>query len=212
MAAIPAVLTGYLLGSIPTAFLLVRWRRRFDIRKAGSGNVGALNTYAVTGSRGMGAAVLVIDLLKGVAATALGAQIHPAGAGAAGTAAVLGHCYCVWLGFKGGRGLATAAGVVLMLGWPFVAIWGVFWLGTFAAARRVNVGNLIATILTGAAVLVAPGIFEEFSLLGSTHAEHAAGWILGALIIIITRVAPPVAEALRLRKNAGNARADNKEL
>jgi glycerol-3-phosphate acyltransferase PlsY len=143
-------LTGYLLGSIPAAYILVRWKTRSDIRLAGSGNVGALNSLQVTGSRMIGLAVLAIDAAKGMLAVfTTGAMIHEgqAYAFAAGLMAVVGHNYPLWLRFRGGRGLATAAGVIMPLSWWVIGVWGLAWAPTFLLVRNVNVANAIATLL-----------------------------------------------------------------
>lgn len=188
---LPSVLLGYLLGSIPTAYILVLLRRRVDIRRAGSGNVGALNTYEVTGSRLLGAAVMVVDMLKGVAAVALGGP--PAGA-----AAVVGHCYPVWLRFHGGRGLATAAGMVLVLSWPYLAGWIVFWGLGYLFVREVNGGNMVATLLTAA--LVAVGV-------PGAPLERVAGVsILVCLVVITARLIQPVAAVLKNRRTTTKER------
>ena len=114
---IVAGVVGYLLGSFPTAYLMVRLKSRVDIRKAGSGNVGTLNSFMVTKSKGVGVVVLLLDLLKGVAAVTIaplfGASDPFLAQTVAGAAAVAGHNFPVWLGGKGGRGLATGAGVML---------------------------------------------------------------------------------------------------
>src|SRR5512140_1590079 len=107
--------TGYLLGSFPTAYILVRWKSKTDIRMVGSGNVGGLNSYVVTKSKALAAIVVLIDALKGVAAVLIAPLITGDSfifMAAAGIGAVLGHNFPVWLRFKGGRGLATAAGVL----------------------------------------------------------------------------------------------------
>src|SRR5512147_2237624 len=118
VALLLALCGGYLIGSVPWAFILVRLRSNRDIRKEGSGNVGTLNSYVVTGSRKVGVAVLLLDLAKGFAAAEFGRMV---GGGDFSTAAVgllaaiLGHNYPVWLRFKGGRGLAPAAGGMLAI-------------------------------------------------------------------------------------------------
>jgi len=119
----------YLVGSIPTSILAARWLRGIDIRQHGSGNAGATNVFRVLG-KGPGAAVMLIDLLKGIFAVGVIARLriaggeppefmYPNGDGwlmvAAGAAAVLGHIYTVYAGFKGGKGVATGAGVVAAL-------------------------------------------------------------------------------------------------
>jgi glycerol-3-phosphate acyltransferase PlsY len=122
LASLIIAAAAYLLGSIPTGFLLVRLFRHEDIRSVGSGNIGATNVLRA-GGKGLGAATFVIDMLKGCAAVYLGALV---GALLAPTAAqrnmqalgalcaVLGHMYPVWLGFRGGKGVATGFGVFLV--------------------------------------------------------------------------------------------------
>ena len=139
-----------MIGSFPTAFLLVKWKAEIDIRQAGSGNVGTLNTMEVTGSKGLGIAVLIIDMLKGVLSVVLAMSLFGHAfwiPGAAGLSAIAGHSFPVWLKFKGGRGLATAAGVFLVLGWVFVVIWLVLWGVTYLLFRSIHAGNVLASLL-----------------------------------------------------------------
>ncbi|HCO47144.1 MAG TPA: glycerol-3-phosphate acyltransferase, partial [Erythrobacter sp.] len=113
-----AALLGYLIGSIPFGLLLTKAAGMGDVRQIGSGNIGATNVLR-TGNKGLAAGTLVLDLLKGFAPVALAGHLwgEVAMAFAAG-AAVLGHCFPVWLGFKGGKGVATNAGVAFGLAWP----------------------------------------------------------------------------------------------
>ncbi len=149
---------GYVIGSFPTAYLLVRWKSHVDIRQAGSGNVGSLNSFVVTRSKLVGILVLVIDFLKGALAVFVVGQAGQAFIymAAAGVGAVLGHNFSVWLGFKGGRGLATAAGVMVWLGWMTVVVWGVVWVVAYFITRKVNLGNVIACVVTLLLTLMAP--------------------------------------------------------
>jgi len=155
---------GYLLGSLPFAYLIVLWKTRVDIRKVGSGNVGTLNSYEVTRSPAVGVAVLVLDLVKGVVSAIVplffwGNEF--AAAAASGVGAVIGHNFPVWLKWKGGRGLATAAGVMFVLGWIAVALWGLFWGLGFAIFRKVNLGNAVATIGLLIFFLTSPAAWME---------------------------------------------------
>lgn len=141
----------YLIGSLPTAYLLVKWKTHQDVRKMGSGNVGALNSYEVTRSKFVGVAVLVVDLLKGVLAVTL-TRLFVGDSflilGLTVISAVIGHNYPLWLSFRGGRGLATAAGALLLVNGVFVVIWGVLWSIAYLWTKNVHKGNIAAIALT----------------------------------------------------------------
>jgi glycerol-3-phosphate acyltransferase PlsY len=140
-AALIAV--AYLLGSLPFAFLLSR-RRGIDLRRVGSGNVGATNVLRAAGV-GRAMAVLVLDGGKGAAAVLLAARISGGGVAplAAGLASIAGHVYPVWLGFRGGKGVATTAGVFAVLApGALVAAAGAF-VAAVWATRYVSVGSLV---------------------------------------------------------------------
>lgn len=136
----------YLLGSIPFGYLLVRIFRKQDIRATGSGNIGATNV-ARSGAKGLGIATLLLDLGKAFAAVKIAQYIAPGNydlAVAAAVAAILGHIFPVWLGFRGGKGVASALGVFLALTWPSaLAILGVF-LVVFLITRYVSLASIIA--------------------------------------------------------------------
>jgi glycerol-3-phosphate acyltransferase PlsY len=143
-----AFLVGYGLGSIPFGLLLTRWGGAGDIRRVGSGNIGATNVLR-TGRKGLALATLLLDLAKGGLPTALVyAWFGPDIAVLAGAGAILGHCFPAWLGFRGGKGVATAAGVVLGLTPPvFVAVLVAF-VVVVAATRLVSLGSLVAAGLS----------------------------------------------------------------
>ncbi|RPH34648.1 glycerol-3-phosphate acyltransferase [bacterium] len=203
---------GYLLGSLPSAYLLVRWKSRKDIRRSGSGNVGALNSYLVTRSRFVGAAVLLIDLLKGMAAVVAANLLFGGGfaeGAMAGIASVVGHNFSVWLNFKGGRGLATAAGAVLVLAWPIVPFWMLLWGIGYLLARNVNVGNAIATLLLFVAMLAVPSwVLERLVAEGGPVGDLRFSMALMFFIILIKHI-EPVREFFRERRGAvGSAEAE----
>lgn len=133
-------LISYLIGSFPTAFIVVKQTSRLDIRTAGSGNVGGRNALEVTGKKWVGAAVVLIDVMKGAASIAAAQWWFPGYSvaySAAMAGAVTGHCYPVWLRFRGGRGLATAAGVFLMAH----PVWPAVWLMVYFTAQKLT-GNV----------------------------------------------------------------------
>lgn len=152
MTSIAATVVGYLLGSIPFAFLFAR-RHGIDLRQAGSGNVGATNVLRTTGVAAAVAA-MCLDAAKGsVAVIAFQrAAAEPTPAVLAGLASIVGHIYPVWLGFKGGKGVATAAGVFVVLAPAAVGVAALAFLIAVAISRYVSVGSLAAAItLAGAA-------------------------------------------------------------
>jgi acyl phosphate:glycerol-3-phosphate acyltransferase len=154
-----ALILGYVIGSFPTAYLLVRWKSRLDIRTSGTGNVGARNAYDVTGSRLLGVGVFLIDAAKGVIAVLVGSVLSEGGfwvAGIGGLGAILGHNYSPWLGFKGGRGLATGAGVLSVISWPVVVIWCIVWSGSYSLIRNLHISNVIALITTPVLMALIP--------------------------------------------------------
>ncbi len=139
---------GYLLGSIPFGLILTRIAGLGDIRAIGSGNIGATNVLR-TGNKGLAAATLVLDALKGTAAVLLGGMIAgPMGAIIAGLGAFLGHLFPVWLGFKGGKGVATYIGVLAGLAWPAAIVFCVVWVATALLTRLSSASALIASVLT----------------------------------------------------------------
>ncbi len=198
------IIAGYLIGSIPTAFLAVRWKSNLDIREAGSGNVGTLNSYVVTGSKGLGLIVLVVDLLKGVAAALVGRALVPQlpfiGVAVAGSAAVLGHSYPVWLKFRGGRGLAPAAGAMGSVCIPLVAAWMAAWGIGFAVSRAVNVASFIACCILLGVLLAAPdeAIRAVLPEGATTRGLRAFGVLL--LAIMLSRLVGPLREYVRDRR------------
>lgn len=141
-----AALLGYLLGSIPFGLLLARFGGAGDIREIGSGNIGATNVLR-TGRKGLAALTLLLDLLKGVAAVLLARQLMPGCEVIAAVAAFFGHLYPVWLGFKGGKGVATYAGILFGLHWPVGLIYGGAWIGVLLASRISSLGGLVAAAI-----------------------------------------------------------------
>ncbi|MEW6598223.1 MAG: glycerol-3-phosphate 1-O-acyltransferase PlsY [Pseudomonadota bacterium] len=153
-----ALLGGYLLGSVPFGLLLTRTAGLGDVRKIGSGNIGATNVLR-TGRKDLALATLVLDAGKAMVAVAAmrafvgGPEGDDAGA-IAGAAAFLGHLFPVWLGFKGGKGVATFFGTMLVIAWPVGAVAAVIWLGMAAVFRRSSLSSLTAAALTPVVMVV----------------------------------------------------------
>ncbi len=142
---------GYLLGSIPTAYLVTKVAKGVDIRDIGSGNVGAMNTYEVSNSKVLGLVVFAVDALKGLLSVYLALLIFPVDFVYPALAiffAVFAHCFNPWLSFKGGRGLATGAGGMALL-FPFLLIvWALIWVVIFISKRDILFANIWATIMS----------------------------------------------------------------
>jgi glycerol-3-phosphate acyltransferase PlsY len=195
-AYLAAAIAGYLLGSLPTGYLVGR-ARGLDIRNAGSGNIGATNVFRVLG-KPAGIAVMLVDVLKGLAAVF--ALIHffphvqpalPAVFGTdsaapgreylgivAGLAAILGHNYTCWLGFKGGKGIATSAGVLLALMPAALAVCLAVWVLVLAVSRYVSLASIAAAAVLPLAVWITRG----------GPLLTGVGLILGALAIYTHRL------------------------
>jgi acyl phosphate:glycerol-3-phosphate acyltransferase len=146
-----ALLLGYLLGSIPFGVIFTRMAGLGDIRKVGSGNIGATNVLR-TGHKGLAAATLLGDALKGTAAVLIAAQWGAQFATMAALGAFLGHLFPVWLKFKGGKGVATFIGVLIGLNWLVAVIFGVIWLGVAFASRYSSLSALVASAATPVAL------------------------------------------------------------
>ncbi|MFA5952345.1 MAG: glycerol-3-phosphate 1-O-acyltransferase PlsY [Hyphomicrobium sp.] len=150
---------GYLLGSIPFGLILTRLAGLRDIRTIGSGNIGATNVLR-TGHKGLAAATLLLDALKGTIAVLLGYEIGARhglavdGALLAGLGAFLGHVFPVWLGFKGGKGVATYIGILIGLYWPAAVVFCGVWLTVASITRYSSLSALTASVTVPIALLV----------------------------------------------------------
>ncbi len=165
-----ALLGGYLIGSIPFGLLLTKAAGLGDIRKVGSGNIGATNVLR-TGRKGLAAATLILDGLKGAVAVLLARYFLGDQDLVVGTAAVLGHLFPVWLGFRGGKGVATGLGVLLAAAWPVGLACCAVWL---LAAKLLKMSSAAALTAFAAAPL--------FALVLSS-ADHALMALLIAILV-----------------------------
>jgi glycerol-3-phosphate acyltransferase PlsY len=143
-----ALVLGYLLGSIPFGLVLTRIAGTQDLRSIGSGSIGATNVLR-TGRKGLAAATLLCDMLKGTVAVVIAGYFGgPNAAMLAALGAFLGHLYPVWLNFKGGKGVATYIGVLLGLFWPAAAMFGALWIATALTTRYSSLSALVASFVT----------------------------------------------------------------
>jgi glycerol-3-phosphate acyltransferase PlsY len=174
LALVSAALVGYLLGSIPWGMVLTRAAGYGDVRQIGSGNIGATNVLR-TGSKGLALLTLLLDLAKGAAAVGLGALAGREAALAAAAAVILGHMFPLWLGFRGGKGVATGFGVLLALAWPVALLAALVWLAT---VLLFHYSSLAALVAAAASAVLAP-LFA---------ADRASAWtIAGIALLVILR-------------------------
>lgn len=145
MIWILALALGYLLGSLPFGLLLTRLTGAGDLRAIGSGNIGATNVLR-TGRKGLAAATLLLDLAKGLVAVLLARALWPGSEAFAAAGAVVGHCFPIWLGFRGGKGVATFAGVCFGLALAIGLVYAVVWLAVLALARISSLGGMSAAV------------------------------------------------------------------
>ncbi len=194
----------YFLGSFPTAFIILKKIRNVDITQQGSGNVGALNSYEVSNSKLIGISVLIIDAFKGFIIVFLAKQFV-ADTFLVGAVALIfgvaGHCFSPWLKFKGGRGLATAAGGSLLLAPVILILWLVFWLLAFLFRKNVHFGNITATILTGLLAFSSSDILNKYSIPASVDDTAYSVSILILMTIIFIKHIQPLKEYLSEQKN-----------
>lgn len=190
------ILIAYLIGSIPTAYLVAKRVRRIDIREHGSGNVGATNVFRVVG-KGWGSAVLAIDVFKGWFVTAMLASAARAFPDLSpelrqflfGAAATIGHTWTPWLRLKGGKGIATSAGALLGI-FPFATLVAlVIWSACFLIGRYVSLASIIAA-----------GSFPILLLIFYSHMESFATIFLIALLLVGLLIYNHRANMSRLRR------------
>jgi glycerol-3-phosphate acyltransferase PlsY len=147
LSFVAAAVIGYLLGSIPFGLIFTKLAGTADLRAIGSGSIGATNVLR-TGRYGLAAATLLADALKGTVAVLLAAWWFGHNAGlVAGLAAFLGHLFPVWLGFKGGKGIATGLGVLLAVSWKVALAAAIVWITLAAAFRYSSLASLVASLV-----------------------------------------------------------------
>lgn len=184
---ITSIILGYLIGSIPTAFIILKISKGLDIRKVGSGNVGTLNSYEVTNSKLIGFVVLIIDLLKGIFSVVIVKYIFgdqfllPM---ISLISAVFAHCYSIWLKFKGGRGLATAAGGSLIISPLILVIWLISWYLINKWKKDIHLANISATIIIVFAAILFSNQLNKLSF-PSAETNFIFGFSISLVMIII---------------------------
>lgn len=194
-------LIGYLFGSFPTAFLLLKKVMNLDITKVGSGNVGGRNTYEVSGKLYLGVIVGLFDAVKGLIPVLIYIKFYNDFyfAGFVFVGAVLGHCYSIWIGFKGGRGLGTAAGGFLILMWPIILFWLVGYAIVGKLTRSVHVSIVGAVLCAIIFTFVANqfNLVEKNYLFISTSLNEMGIFFLAVGFVVISTCIKPIIEFVK---------------
>jgi acyl phosphate:glycerol-3-phosphate acyltransferase len=192
---------GYILGSIPFAFILVKMVIKKDILIEGTGNVGAMNSYEISGKKWIGFGVFFLDAIKGLAAVLLADIItnnNVYGISLAGAFAIIGHNYSVFLKFKGGRGLATAVGVLVLISPITVLTWLIIWeIGFYLLGKDIHTGNLLATILTPVVAFFYPASMLNYLFcIGYSDIDLLRYFIIAVCFLIFIKHLGPLKDLL----------------
>lgn len=185
MNYILSAIIGYLLGSIPTGYLIVKKSHGIKLTEAGSKSVGTMNSFRTSKSKLIAIIVLVIDLAKGFLSVYLSRLffgdvfIYPM---VALIFAVFAHCYSPWIKFKGGKGLATAAGGAVLLSIPVLTLWLFFFIVGYLFRKNVHFANAASTVLTGALCISTADILNKWS---NPPAESALIFIITTTIMLL---------------------------
>lgn len=174
-----AALLGFVSGSVPFGLLLTKAAGLGDVRDIGSGSIGATNVLR-TGNKGLAAATVLLDAAKGAVPVCIAAEFWPDAQGIAAVAAVAGHCFTPWLKFKGGKGFATAAGILLALAWPVMLVCAAIWAATLAISRISSVSSMTTVV-----------------------AAPIAGWAMGYPAVAIPLIAVAAIVLIQHRANIG---------
>lgn len=194
---------GYLLGSIPAAYLILKKSREIDITKEGSGNVGAMNSFEISKSKFIGLFVLIIDALKGLLSVYLCLLIFPVNFVYPAVAlffAVFSHCFNPWLDFNGGRGLAAAAGGAALL-FPFaLVLWVLLWILIYLIKKDILWANIFATLAAMIIIFASPEFALKYSFPRASTIGELILFSMALLIIIFVKHIEPFKEIIKNKK------------
>lgn len=200
-----SILTGYLLGSIPTAYLVMK-SKGIDITQTGSGNVGAMNSFEVSGSKLIGFIVFIIDFLKGLFPVLLLKFIYPDQFIYPATGllfSVFSHCYNPWIRFKGGRGLATAAGGTILF-FPYLLVsWIFLWIISYLFKKDILLSNILATVFSIFPVISKPELAVKYTFPKPENTEILVLFSISGLLIIFIKHIEPLVEIITNIKSKG---------
>ncbi|MEJ5262505.1 MAG: glycerol-3-phosphate acyltransferase [Ignavibacterium sp.] len=200
-----SIIIGYILGSIPTAYLVMK-RKGIDITAAGSGNVGAMNSYEVSKSKLTGFIVFATDFLKGLFSVLLVKTIYPEEfifPALAILFAVFSHCFNPWINFKGGRGLATAAGGTILF-FPYLLLsWILLWVISYLFRKDILLSNILATPFSFLLILGKPELAFKYVFPQPKSIDEMILFSAAGLLIIFIKHIEPLKEIIQNFKTKG---------
>jgi len=206
-----SALIGYFLGSIPTAYLILKKKYNLDITESGSGNVGAFNSFDVTKSKKTGLFVFIIDFIKGILSVIIPALLFPdifIFPAIALFFSVFSHCFNPWLNFNGGKGLATAAGGVIILSPVILLVWVIFWLVVYFIKKDILFANISAIILTLLLILTSQDIVYKYTNPLADSQAILIMFAIGFLTVIFIKHIDSFKEILSNYKSLGKGKSD----
>ncbi len=192
-------LIGYLLGSIPAAYIILKKTHNIDVTEAGSGNAGAMNSFEISSSKIIGLLVLIIDALKGLLSVYLCLLFFPVDFIYPALAlffAVFSHCFNPWLKFKGGRGLATAAGGAALLSPMILAAWCILWAIVYLLKRNILFANISAVVLTFLLILFSADLINKYTFPAADSYDLLIIFSAGFLSVIFIKHLEPLREII----------------
>ncbi len=195
---------GVLIGSFPTAFIILKKTREIDITTAGTGNVGAMNSFEVTKSKWIGLSVLLLDLLKGIISVLIIKQFFTYDFSLLAVSligCVYSHCYNPWLKLKGGRGLASAAGGTAII-FPFaLGVWGILWLIVYFMKKNITIANFAASILSLVIIMTSISTAIKYTFPKPESISVLILFTIGLMLIIISKHTEPMQELFENMKS-----------
>lgn len=194
----------YLIGCIPFSYLIVKKVSGINLADTGTGNLGAMNSYEVTNNKSVGIWVMILDLLKGVVPVLLFSLVFESSklVFLAGISVVIGHNFNVFMKFKGGRGLAPAAGTSLVINPILLVSWGILWLGGYYIVKKqIHIANSIATLFTPFLIFYTPApITDKLNTFASLGRWELIIYSLVISLVILIRHIKPLMELIRSEK------------
>lgn len=199
-----SLIVGYVIGSFPTAYLILKKIKNIDITTEGTGNVGAMNSFDVTKSKWIGISVLIIDLLKGILSVLIVQLFFDPDFSLLAVSligCVFSHCYNPWLQLKGGRGLASAAGGTAII-FPFaLVVWSVLWVIFYLMKKNITIANFAASIFSLVIIITSSSAAVKYAFPKPESISILILFSVGLMLIIISKHTEPMQELFAQVKN-----------